>query len=322
MRFIYIVLVGLMVLGCSNSESEFKEATGSWLVDESDVTGQFNLFPLATNPDFTSANNVGLTDVELVGILKFGNEIRVYPYVYVNQNEIINDEFNGQKFAFSYCPITRSAIAFKTTGIYRASGYLYKDNLTPWDEETESIWSQMLLKGIRGPNKNSDINTIPVLETNMGTVRNYLPTAKVMVFQSVSGSRTTVPPDGNDSDDVNAPGNGDLVYGILDDFLGNQIFNYKDFENPQVIKIRIGSQDYVVYGNKAKHVISAFKVESFENYDLLTDDFPYIIKDNSGTKYDIFGKGTNGQLLPRPEKAYVAIWRAWDDIFDNFTFHN
>lgn len=321
MKTLYLLLIGLVILGCSNYPTQTKDATSCWLVDESEVTGQFNLFPLATNPDFTSPDNINLSDVELVGILKFGNEIRVYPYVYVNQNEIINDVYNGHKFAFSYCPITRSAVAFKTNGIFRASGYLYKDNLTPWDEDTESIWSQMLLKGIRGLNKNIDFITIPVLESTLGTVRDYLPNAKVMVFQSFS-NRASVPPDGNDSDDENAPRNGDLVYGIFTDFSGVQIFNYKDFSNPQVLKFQIGSQDYVVYGDQSNHVISAFKVPDYDNFDLLPNDFPYILEDNSGTKYDVFGKGSNGQVLPRPDKAYVAIWRAWDDFFDDFTFHN
>ena len=321
MKTLYLLLIGIVIVSCSNNASETKDATGSWLVNESEVTGQFNLFPLATNPEFTSPDNINLSDVVLVGILNFGNEIRVYPYVYVNQNEIINDVYNGQKFAFSYCPITRSAVAFKTNGIFRASGYLYRDNLTPWDEDTESIWSQMLLKGIRGPNKNIDFNTIPVLESTMGTVRDYLPTARVMVFQSFS-NRASVPPDGNESDDENAPRNGDLVYGIFSDFSGVQIFNYKDFSTPQVLKLRIDSQDYVVYGDQSNHVISAFIVPDNDNFDLLANDFPYILEDSGGTKYDVFGKGSNGQVLQRPDKAYVAIWRAWDDFFDDFTFHN
>ena len=227
----------------------------------------------------------------------------------------------AKSLLFSYCPITKSAIAFETNGVFRASGYLYKENLTPWDEETESIWSQMLLKGIRGPNKNQRFNTLPVLETNIGTVRNYFPNAKIMVFQSAS-NRTSLPPDGDESDDGNAPQNGDLVYGILDDLNGIQIFNYKDFGNPEVIKTRIGSQDYVTYGNESKHVINAFKVPNYDNYQILENEFPYIIKDNNGVKFDIFGKGTNGTNLQNPERAYVANWWAWDDFFDTFTFHN
>jgi hypothetical protein len=141
-----------------------------------------------------------------------------------------------------------------------------------------------------------------------------------MVFQSFS-SRTSLPPDGNGSDDENAPRNGDLVYGILDDFLGVQIFNYKDFSDPKILKVRIGSQDYIIYGNQSKHVISAFKVPDFDNYEMLEDEFPNVIEDSNGIKYDLFGKGTNGQILPRPKQAYVAIWRAWDDFFEDFTFH-
>ena len=320
MRLIQIMIF-FLVFSCSKNDSGKERINSNWLVDDSEVTGQFNLFPLIENPEFTNVQNIDLANNELVGVVNFGNEIRVYPYVYINHVEVINDSYNGQKFAFTYCPLTKSAVAFKTNGIFRASGYLYKDNLTPWDEESESIWSQMLLKGIRGENSNSKFQTIPVLETTFATIKNYLPSAKVLTFNSTI-SRSAAPPDGQDSDEQNAPENGDLVYGIINDFSEVDVFNFKDFSSPQLLKIQKGTQDYIVYGNESKHIISAFKVQNFDNFQVIEDDFPNILKDNNGLSYDIFGRASNGNQLIRPKNAYVAIWRAWDDFFDSFTFHN
>jgi len=109
------------------------------LVDESDITGILALNPLIINPEFTSISNFDLADNVIVGVVNFGSEIRVYPYSYMSIVEIVSDEYNGQKYAFSYCPITKSSVAFNREMSFRAFGYLYRENLTPWDEATESI---------------------------------------------------------------------------------------------------------------------------------------------------------------------------------------
>lgn len=319
MKTLYLFLICVLLIGCSKENSQNQDLESEWAVNENNITGQLSLFPLALNPEFTSINDVNLSDNELVGVVLLDNEVRVYPYTFVNQNEIINDELNGQKFAFSYCPITKSSVAFKREYIFRASGYLYKDNLTPWDEVTESIWSQMLIMGIRGQNKNKRFNTLPVLETNLGFVREYLPNARIMVNQSYKNSKAP-DPDNNGDDNENAPQSNQRAYGILDNFNDIFIFKYEDFSNSNIINISIQSQDYIVYGNVTKRVINAFKVPNNQVYVALENEFPFIIKNNNGVKYDILGRGTNGTTLEKPQYAYVAIWKAWDDFYDNFTF--
>ena len=182
-RVLVIFFISIFLLSCSSKDESTDNivSDNDWIVDEADVTGEFFLFPLAINPDFDTVKNINLDDEELVGIIYLGSDVIVYPYVFTFENEVINDEHNGRKYAFTYCPITKSAVSFTRTEIYRASGYLYKDNLTPWDDKTESIWSQMLIKGIKGDQKNNKFNTIPVLETTWGTVKNYFPRASVLV---------------------------------------------------------------------------------------------------------------------------------------------
>jgi len=121
----------------------------------------------------------------------------MYIRILLQCNEIINDEFQGQKCAFTYCPITKSTLAFTRDEIFRASGFLFKDNQTPWDDKTETIWSQMLIKGIKGPKENVRFNTIPVVETTWKTVRLYFTNAKVVSVDLFSTKE--VPLEGNDS---------------------------------------------------------------------------------------------------------------------------
>ena len=241
------VLLLFSFYSCSDSSetNEDNSINSEWLVNELDVTGIFSLFPLSENPDFNAVSNINLDENELVGMVNFGSHIRVFPYAFSVQNEIINDTYASQKYAFSYCPITKSAIGFKRQNIFRASGFLYKDNMTPWDENTESIWSQMLVRGIRGEMKNKRLNTIPVVETRWKTVIDHFPNAKVLdgtppIFNRSESSRDIDPTDDDTGggEEGEPPGIGERVFGILDDFDKVTIFKYSDFgSSSRIIKL-------------------------------------------------------------------------------------
>ncbi len=328
-RVFVILIITIFILSCSSKD----DSTGSvisgndWIVDEIDVTGEFFLFPLSLNPNFDKVENINLNDDELVGVMYFGSDVIVYPYVFTFENEVINDEHNGRKYAFTYCPITKSAISFTRTEIFRASGYLYKNNLTPWDDKTESIWSQMLIKGIKGDQRNKKFNTIPVLETTWGTVKDYFPRASVLAGVPSSNNKSSIsisksPPEdeGPDGDsNENEPDFGEFVYGIIDNFDNVHIFRYSDFSNKMILKT-ISNQNYIIVGNQSKRFINAFKVGNFDEYEILENELPFIIKNKRGVKYNILGIGTDGSILGKPKYAYVAIWRAWEDFYSKFDY--
>ena len=310
--FLFVVLF----LGCSKDNSV--EINSSSLSDE--LTGGSTLFPLVENPDFKRVDEITLSDSDLVGIVNFGNQIRVYPYTHTNHSEVINDTYLGNRFAFTYCPITKSALAFNTTTNFKASGHLLRDNLVPWDEETETLWSQMFIKGIQGTKENVRLNTIPVVETRWSIVKQYFPNAMVLPNISVTNRNPPTGGGNDNSNDPSAPSTGDFVYGILNDFGNIYIFNYSDFRASNRIDVVIRGEKFIVYGDESKRIINAFKVNDFTNYELIQGEFPYILKSKSGIEYNIFGVSRNGASLPKPKYAYVAIWRAWDAFYDNFTY--
>ena len=176
----------------------------------------------------------------------------------------------------------------------------------------------MLLKGLKGEKENRRFNTIPVVETNWGTIKKYFPSAKVLA-PTINSSKDS-PPDGDNSDDENSPESGEYAYGILDNFNNIQIFKYSDFSNKKRIDVSIQSQKYIVYGDASKRIINAFKVSSFADYEIFENEFPFVLEHQNGTKYNILGKSTNGSTLQKPTYAYVAIWRAWEDFYSGFTF--
>jgi hypothetical protein len=315
MRTFYILFAFIFLFSCSDNEDSTNETSINF---EADLTGKFAPFPIAENPDFIAVSSVNLDDNALVGIVNFRNNLRVFPYNFILQSEVINDTFQGQKYALSYCPITKSSVAFTRDEIFRASGYLYKNNLAPYDEKTETIWSQMLIKGIIGTKKNNRFNTLPVLETTWKTVKMYFPNAKV-ISGVITASKENPPSD--NSDDKNAPNSNQLVYGIIDSSNNINIFKYEDFSDQKTINVTIQSQKFIVYGNSKFNVITAFKVDNFQDYTSLSnDEFPFVLKGKNGTKFTIFGIGTNGNILTKPQFAYVAIWSAWQDFYSSFVF--
>ncbi len=326
MHKLTILLIAIVLVGCSknNPDTEQVVKENDWLVNKNDLSGSFAMYPLGDNPEYTTVSNTDLPDNERVGVMSFGDEIRVYPYPYTFATEIINDEYQSQKYAFTYCPITKSALAYTRTKTLRASGYLYKNNMVPWDEDTETLWSQMLIRGIKGLNGNQRLNTLAVVETRWKTIKNYFPNAKVLKTIVPSSGRVNTSSKKNSNNlrsNSNVPEDRDYVYGILDEEDNVTIYQYGDFENQNRYDITLRQYSYIVYGNDTHNIISAFEVDDFNNYQTLDEsEFPYVLQDLNGVKYNVLGMGTNGETLRKPKHAYVAAWWAFDDFFTNFTF--
>lgn len=325
MKKLFILYALLIFVACSkdNSNTEQIGEEIEWLVNKDDITGSFSPFPLGDNPEYNTVANTNLPDSERVGVVVFDNEIRVYPYPHTFATEIINDVYLTQKYAFSYCPITKSAVAFTREKTFVASGYLYKNNMVPWDENTQTNWSQMLIRGIKGEKINERLNTIAIVETQWETIKNYFPNAKVL--------KTIVPSNGrissssknkkNSLSKGSLPEDREFVYGVLDDDDNVSIFQYENFEVESRYDITLRSHKYIVYGNEEHRLISAFEVDDFNNFQTLeANEFPYVLQDGNGVKYNVFGVGTNGTILDTPKYAYVAAWWAFEDFFTNFAF--
>lgn len=96
---------------------------------------------------------------------------RAYPHNILWWHEVANVEIAGEAFAVTLCPLTGSGLRFDRRGFVEGqtirlgvSGLLYNSNLIMWDRETESLWSQMRLESISGPEIESPSPLLPVLE--------------------------------------------------------------------------------------------------------------------------------------------------------------
>lgn len=326
---IIYTLVLTTFFSCSNSTSEDITETldikYEWNVPLNDIVGNFSPFPSAENPILSPIDLVeGLNDNSTVAIIAFNGEINIYPLSYIQPYETVNDQIANNSFTVSYCPITESTIAFNRNHTnqlltFRASGFLYKENLVMYDSATESFWSQILLKNIRGPFESETLTTFTMFETTWKTAKTYFPSAKVFTNKSIVSSKTN-----KSLEHIN---NNERVFGLIDNISNKSskvfIYQYSQFENGIQIYNSGFTSDKIVIGSKELRFITAFKNENKSTFTVVQNEFPVIMIDNLGNKWNIFGivvSGPNKGDKLQTATSFVAAWWAWEEFYTNFSF--
>ena len=80
---------------------------------------------------------------EPVIVVESGASARAYPHQILIWHEIVNDEFEGDPIAVTYCPLCNSALVFDRrldgrTLRFGTTGNLRRSDLVMWDDATES----------------------------------------------------------------------------------------------------------------------------------------------------------------------------------------
>jgi len=311
-----------------------------WTVPTIDLAGSLNPFPFIENPQFTTVSSQSsFQDNFLVAIVSFGDEVRVYPYVTIDKYECVNDEFNGKTFAISHCPQTESAVAwnrsFQNTKLsIRSSGYLFRENLIALDKDSDTFWSQMLLECVKGKYEGEKYTTYNLIETNWKTVKDLYPNAKVFFdpSQSSKSSNTInkISSKSNQTSKLTAiiP-EGEDVYTILDQRAGSinaNIYRYAMFTGGTKIYMKkIGNKNLIIVGNDNQKYITSYINNENIVFTVLNNEFPAIMQDANGNKWNMFGVALSGprqgEQLKSPN-AYIAVWWAVKDFFPTIIRHD
>lgn len=341
-----LLLLVLVFLPFCNSDTKTPDTDGAWLIPEGEIQdggpGKDGIAAL-TNPQFihVSLDNYHL-DSDLVIGMKIDNFFRAFPHPILDQHEIVNHTIGDTSFALSYCPLTGSGVAWDTSGsvldnTFGVSGLLYNSNLIPYDRETDSNWSQMLLLCVNGERIGQEPSLIPVIETTYKTWKELYPDSFVLSQETGFNRNYRVYPYGNyknndsllfsvSNEDSRLPKK-ERIHGIL---VGTETKTYPISifgSSTKVLNDTFNNLPIVVVGNTTKNFAVSFERELDDkilNFIPVEDEFPAILMDSQGTKWDIFGNGLSGpnkgQEL-KPTKSFISYWFAWAAFYPNAEIH-
>ncbi len=126
--------------------------------------------PAIDEPEFESADQAALrmADDELVIGLVGGREQRAYSTWQLDVHEIVNDDFEGQPIAVTWRPLCGTGIVYaRTVGgrslTFGVSGLLFRDALVMYDRETDTLWTQIDGRAIKGPLVGQTLRPLPAV---------------------------------------------------------------------------------------------------------------------------------------------------------------
>ncbi len=315
-----ISLTLVILLACA--EDPVFNTNSEWEIDQNDIGGSLIPWPLIDNPDYVQAGQArNIDDNELVIVYKGENQVYVYPTGVMHAVEIVNDLIDGIHLAITYCPLTKSSLAWKRiimddTLHFTPSGFLFNSNLMPYDFETETIWSQMRLEGVRGDRSRQKLNILPIIEIRWKSIKDQYPAALVFTGRNKSSSSNNRNAFDESLTDAHTAQSieGERVFGIIK---GQQIdiFQLEQFEEGINILNNQSTQDIILVGSQKHRFIVAFET----NYSMtpIQEAFPVVMRDDTGTRWNIFGEAVEGprkgERLSRPTSYFALFW-AWERV--------
>jgi hypothetical protein len=123
--------------------------------------------PSIDRPKFVPAARVKfLANNDMVVSFTHAGETRAYPLRILVWHEIVNDRIGDLAINVSYCPLCGSAMVFDRTIEGRTldfgvSGLLYQSDVLMYDRQTESLWSQLAMEAISGPQVGRQLRLLP-----------------------------------------------------------------------------------------------------------------------------------------------------------------
>ena len=142
--------------------------------------------PSIDTPKFMTAGKVNfLTPKDRIIGIHVNGESRAYPINILNWHEIVNDTIQGKAISITYCPLCGTGIVYEgnvkgqplTLGV---SGLLYNSDVLLYDRETETLWSQILSKGVNGPLSGPKLTMVNSSQTSWGKWLEQYPNTKVL----------------------------------------------------------------------------------------------------------------------------------------------
>ena len=288
--------------------------------------------PALTEPDFIPADEAEyLAESDLVLGFVHGEEARAYPHRILDWHEIINDRVSEVNISVTYCPLTGTGIGWNreingSVTTFGVSGLLYNSNLIPYDRLTDSNWSQILLECVNGSLLGNSIETFQLVETTWLTWKEMYPSTKVVSSETGYSRDYGRYPYGNyrtqhdflifpvSNSDDRIP-NKERVHGIL--LPGStRVYPMSVFgDSVTIIQEKINGLNIVVAGNASDNFAVSFISDPMDEIPVsfipIQDQYPVIMIDQEGNRWDVFGTAVSGPRTGarlEQTRSFMAYW--------------
>jgi hypothetical protein len=259
------------------------------------------------HPRFVQASGTGLFPGDLVIGVAIGDAARAYPVAYLTEREMVDDRIGHTPFVVTWCPVCYSAVVFdrrigRRTYLFGNNSRLYMRNLTMWDHQTGTIWSQLDGRGILGRLKGTRLRMMPDTVETWRSWRSSHPDTKVL--QVPSGFHTVIT-------------NSNFVIGVS---LGKEAaaFRYPFVKEQGIVDATIGNHPIAVFAAPGQvirvfsRVVGSRIVDLSLRHGLLLDRL-------TGTSWQpASGLGHSGPLAPQalnPVPFATAFDWAWETFY-------
>lgn len=284
----------------------------------------------------TSAAAAGLTAGEKVFGAVVNGVARAYPLRFLDWHELVNDVAGGHALTLAYCPLSGSAILYRTsleggaeTFTFGSSGLLYRSSRLLYDHQTNSLWSGLTGEPVAGPlaGKGKRLPRLPLVVTTWGEWKRLHPATEVLSFDT-GHRRDYTPGAAYGSYQVNqglvypVPGPPPPGYApkglVVSATAGGQRKGYRldDLVRARVLNDQIGQVPVVLVTSAAD---DAVRVYGRGSAPLAAGEGEALVEEGSGTIFRVTEEGllAEGETQPRHARvpSHLLYWFAWHAHF-------
>lgn len=306
--------------------------------------------PALNAPQFESAQTIRTVNANDFAIaIRHEGAVKIYPHDILDWHEIVNDGPDDNPYTLSYCPLTGSALAWRSTAsdpdaTFGVSGLLFNSNLLLYDRSTDSVWSQMYEQSVFGSRIAELPERMQLIEAKFGTLKEMFPDAMVLTRATGHARDYHSYPYGNyreNSGILFPPSNTDQrlhtktrVIGIrdgegVDELSASKVYQLAEFgSTTQVINEQFGNLAIVVVGNSELSFAVIYDRTLADgtilNFSPVADDLPNIMTDTEDNVWDAFGTAVSGPRSGQQlasTRSFTAYWFAWIAHFENAEIH-
>ncbi len=276
--------------------------------------------------------DLSLQPNEPVFVVQFPEGTRIYPQRTMVWHQVSNELMGRNAYAVTYCPITGSLAAYKTSldGVdlfFDVQGSLYGGNSVLIDRNTGSLWLQGLGMAFEGPLTGRGLAKVPVFWTTWGAAKRFYKDVPVLATPAKSRKAYGRDPYGNylktgtyyDNDTLAFPVEyADLRLPYKAQVLGLEFNDYRLAVDIAYVKKQgavnffLGDVPLLAVHDRTLDVVRIFNRQVWDKPSLFIMQYGKLIDISSKSQWDFStGVALEGNMKDASMAQYYGIYSMW-----------